>query len=542
MSGGLPGWAALPAAIAGASLLVAVTGFYWDVATHIDDGRDDGPFANAAHYLILLGLGGIAIGGLVAVVLGTDRPQATSVRLRPGWYVPSGGLMILLCGVFALTGFPLDDVWHRLFGQDVTLWGPTHVLMVAGASLATLGVWALLVEGARARALERPGAPSRVHWSTRVRVASMAGAFLIGLSTLQGEFDFGVPQFRLLFQPTLIMLAAGIGLVAARVRLGPTGALQAVAFFLVVRGVITVLVGPVLGHSTMHFPLYLAEAALVELAALRIKADRPLTLGVVAGALIGTVGLGAEWAWSHVWMPIAWPASLLPEAAVLGLVAAVAGGVIGAFVGDALQGARAARPVAPRWAAPAATLAALACVAYPLPIGGGAPASAQIAVSAAGPDAVHATVTLSPRDSADGAAWLNATAWQGGGLQVDPLRRVADGVYATVRPLPARGEWKSLIRLHRGNALNAIPIYLPPDDAIPAAGVPAIDSTRPFIADREILQREATGEHAGLKVLAYVVLASIVAVWLAAMAWALARLSGTARGPTPRATLSARTT
>ena len=29
----------------------------------------------------------------------------------------------------------------------MTLWGPTHVLMVGGASLATLGVWVLLVEG-----------------------------------------------------------------------------------------------------------------------------------------------------------------------------------------------------------------------------------------------------------------------------------------------------------------------------------------------------------------------------------------------------------
>ena len=26
------------------------------------------------------------------------------------------------CGMYALIGFPLDDVWHRIFGQDVTLW------------------------------------------------------------------------------------------------------------------------------------------------------------------------------------------------------------------------------------------------------------------------------------------------------------------------------------------------------------------------------------------------------------------------------------
>jgi hypothetical protein len=32
---GVPGWAALPAAITGGALVVAVFGFYWDVATHV---------------------------------------------------------------------------------------------------------------------------------------------------------------------------------------------------------------------------------------------------------------------------------------------------------------------------------------------------------------------------------------------------------------------------------------------------------------------------------------------------------------------------
>ena len=39
---------------------------------------------------------------------------------------------------------------------------------------------------------------------------SLPGALLLGLSTFQAEFDFGVPQFRMVFQPMLIMLAAGV--------------------------------------------------------------------------------------------------------------------------------------------------------------------------------------------------------------------------------------------------------------------------------------------------------------------------------------------
>ena len=54
--------------------------------------------------------------------------------------------LCVACGAFALSGFPLDDMWHRVFGQDVTLWGPTHLMLIGGASLATLGSLALLSE------------------------------------------------------------------------------------------------------------------------------------------------------------------------------------------------------------------------------------------------------------------------------------------------------------------------------------------------------------------------------------------------------------
>src|SRR5687767_8757339 len=67
---GLPRWAALPAAIGGGALLLALFGFWWDVATHIDQGRDNGPFGTAAHWPILVGLFGMAFAGFLAVVLG----------------------------------------------------------------------------------------------------------------------------------------------------------------------------------------------------------------------------------------------------------------------------------------------------------------------------------------------------------------------------------------------------------------------------------------------------------------------------------------
>src|SRR3954469_5652501 len=332
---GLPGWAALPGSFLAIVLLVAVFGMYWDISLHIDQGRDPGPLANPAHYFILAGLFGVFTAGVLGLAL-PKKPTRTSYRLAPGWYAPVGALMITICGASSLLAFPLDDIWHRIFGQDVTLWGPTHLMLIGGASLSVLGAWALHAEGdEERRAANRP----LPRW-TRVREIVLAGAFLVGLSTFQAEFDFGVPQFALALQPTLIMLAAGIGLVTARIRVGPGGAIAALLVYLALRGTLTLLIGPLFGEITPHFPPYVVEALVVEGAALLYlrgepAAERPITFGALAGAGIGTIGLAAEWGFSHIWVVNPWPASLFPEGAITGLIAAGAGGRVGGIRGRA---------------------------------------------------------------------------------------------------------------------------------------------------------------------------------------------------------------
>src|SRR3954453_7456893 len=292
---GLPGWASLPAGFAMVSLLVALLGMYWDISLHIDNGRDPGPLANPAHYLILAGLFGVFAAGALAVALpkGDKCPGPAAVRITDGWYAPVGGLLMAACGAFALVGFPLDDVWHRLFGQDVTLWGPTHLMLIGGAGMTVIGQGVLLAEGMRRRGPrnERREGISRV---TAVRRVSLMGGLLIGLSTFQGEFDFGVPQYRLVLQPFLIALAAGAALVAARLWIGPGGAFGAVGFFLAVRGIISLVVGGLFGETTPSVPLYVPEALCVELAGL-VLARRPLAFGAASGVFVGTAGMAAEW-------------------------------------------------------------------------------------------------------------------------------------------------------------------------------------------------------------------------------------------------------
>src|SRR4051812_11983507 len=139
---GEPGWSSIPVLFVGSSLIVALLGFMWDVSLHAGRGRDAGPLANPAHYLILYGLFALFVAGMSAVVYPRDgeKPGIASVRITRQWYAPVSGIFIAGCGLYALIGFPLDDVWHRIFGQDVTLWGPTHLMLIGGAGLSTAGI------------------------------------------------------------------------------------------------------------------------------------------------------------------------------------------------------------------------------------------------------------------------------------------------------------------------------------------------------------------------------------------------------------------
>jgi hypothetical protein len=521
---GLPGWAALPSAIAAGALLLAFLGFLWDVSIHIDTGRDEGPLANPSHYLILGGLFGIFTAGFVACVLPLEKPSKSSVRVVGDWYAPLGGVVMTACGMFALIGFPLDDIWHRIFGQDVTLWGPTHLMLIGGAAMTLIGIAILMVEAGRTEGIRRRGEQSWIVWTRRV---ALSGGLLIGLMVFPVEFDFGVPQFRMIFHPMLIMLSAGVALTATRLWLGGGAAIGAVAFFLLVRGVVSVIVGPVFGETTPHFSLFIVEALVVEAVFLALPRARPVTLGLVSGLGIGTLGLASEWAWSHIWMPIPWTSDLVPEGVIVGFLAAVAGSLLGAWIGERLASDEMPRLRATRNGAiaGAAVVAMLVGFAAFKPAAEGV--SARVTLADAGPGEVIPTVRMTPADAADGAEFINVTSWQGGGLNIAELESTGSpGVFKTEEPVPVGGSWKTMVRYSGGNTLNSMPIYLPEDPAIPVEGVPAEPSfERNFQADHEVLQREQKDVAGWLTIIAYLIVAAIAFALLVMIAWALHRLA-----------------
>jgi hypothetical protein len=482
-----------------------------------------------------------------------EQPIRSSVHI-PGtnWNAPVGAILIAACGGFSLVAFPLDDVWHRIFGQDVTLWSPTHLMLITGASLSVLGAFALHREALeQKRSTDDPKTTGR----GRLILIPLGGALLIGLNTYMAEFDFAVPQFRMENHPIGLMMASGLALVTARLVIGAGGAIGSVGFFILIRGLLTVIVGPILGETMPHFALYLVEGLCVEAVALlfarsgRTASDRPVVFGAAAGAAIGIFGLAAEWGWTHLWMVHPWPANLLPEGAILGFVMAVAAGTIGGFVGRALTLGETRLAPAPYWALPAAGAAALAVVLFALPISAGdGSTSATLKLDEVTPPpnrTVTATIDLDPPTAADQARWFTMTSWQGGARSiVQTPERIGPGEYRTTQPVPVDGSWKSILRLHTGDQVLGLPVYMPEDPAIPAAEIsadPTID--RPFRLDSLNLLREQKDDVPGwLTTISYLAVFILWVALIAAIVWGLRRIRLRFGSNTPPPTTDARST
>ncbi len=477
---GLPGWASLPSIVAMLALMTALLGMYWDISLHITHGRDEGPLANIAHYPILIGLFGIFAAGLIALTMPVgEKPGPAPLRVTRTWYVPAGGALVAGAGFYALIGFPLDDVWHRIFGQDVTLWGPTHLMLIGGAGLSLVGMLVLEREG-RAAAGDTVPSPAIAY----LRRGMTCGGLLIGLSVFQAEFDFGVPQFRLVNQPFLIALAAGCALVTARLWVGRGGAILAAVFYLLVRGGVSLAVGPVIGELNAAVPMYLAEAVLIELVALALI-KRPMVFGVVSGAVVGTAGFAAEYAWTQVAFRLPWTTDILVEGVLMALAGGLSGAVLGVLLAEGLAG-RLPRPAVSRSLFAGSLLvigAAVAnCLIFTVP--------KDMRVSAELSADGNAVFTLSR--PLDDPAWIQVTSWQGGdGLHVDRLEKTGPATYRTTEPMPLDGTWKTLVRIHDGRSLAAVPVFLPADPVIGAKELPAEPRfTRDVQGEQPILQRE----------------------------------------------------
>jgi len=119
-----------------AAKLVAGWGVRWDIQWHVQIGRDS--FWIAPHLMTYAGVTLVVLVSFGVLAWETWRRTPGTLRLlglrgTRGYHVAAWGIAITVLAA------PIDDLWHRLFGLDVTIWSPPHLLGFLGAAVNSVG-------------------------------------------------------------------------------------------------------------------------------------------------------------------------------------------------------------------------------------------------------------------------------------------------------------------------------------------------------------------------------------------------------------------
>src|SRR3989449_9617637 len=124
-----------------AAKLVGGWGVGWDIRWHLVIGRDS--FWIAPHLMTYIAVTAAAV--IAFGVLARETWRARRGAALPGAVTVAGlsgtrGFHLAWWGMaIVILSAPIDDLWHRLFGIDVTLWSPPHLLALAGSQVSNLG-------------------------------------------------------------------------------------------------------------------------------------------------------------------------------------------------------------------------------------------------------------------------------------------------------------------------------------------------------------------------------------------------------------------
>lgn len=199
-----------------ASLLAGELGAPWDGVWHGAVGRDW--FWTPPHILIY---SAVASGGLVAlmmVLLETWRyyrrypgvDERSTVQIWRIFHAPLGYLVTGFGGLAALIAAPFDNYWHELYGIDLTLWSPFHIMGTTGSFIGMLGVvYVLASEATIARQSEEPQRSLLgLSWLEWGALLSIAGLLRLVLS---GFLLFPTIELGLVVIPTQLFPLVGCG-------------------------------------------------------------------------------------------------------------------------------------------------------------------------------------------------------------------------------------------------------------------------------------------------------------------------------------------
>lgn len=230
--------------IAAAGAVSMPFGAYWDIAFHSESGRES--FWSAPHLLIYGGIL-LSLTALVAAMFATRSSRgliATAWGSRP-MRAAAIGMMLVLGSA------PADELWHALFGLDVSVWSPPHAVLIGGATTALLGLAAIPASG-----------PPPVVIAIR---AAMLAASLLAFNVFLAESEFPVPAWHVsqlrpewVFPVMLGLFASLVATVARRTLRCPYAGTLVVGTYLGLRLLVPVLLAGVGAQVMPRISVFIA--------------------------------------------------------------------------------------------------------------------------------------------------------------------------------------------------------------------------------------------------------------------------------------------
>ncbi len=205
--------------------LQAELGLAWDRNWHDLIGRDQ--FWTLPHIMLYAGIGGAGLVALIVISADTLRynlkkpgvDDTSTIRIFT-FHAPLGYVLLGFGALIDLLAAPFDNYWHQLYGIDVTLWSPFHIMGTLGSIIVGLGiVYVFASEVVIERQAALAGHPPRrflgcsaLEWGT---LAVLAAYMNLTIPALTAFVAIPIGPLQLFTYPFALVLAGGFSLVSA---------------------------------------------------------------------------------------------------------------------------------------------------------------------------------------------------------------------------------------------------------------------------------------------------------------------------------------
>jgi hypothetical protein len=144
-------------------------------------------------------LGGILLSGVAALAavlvetLWARRnllPTAYSTNFNDIFHSSLGAYIAGFGALDAAIAFPLDAYWHALYGIDVSIWAPFHIMILGGAAMVPLGAAYMLISAVHLAGQGQRGVVRAGTWGAIMAFATLLSIVTYLLVDATGNLGF----------------------------------------------------------------------------------------------------------------------------------------------------------------------------------------------------------------------------------------------------------------------------------------------------------------------------------------------------------------